>query len=123
MYIVQCKIKYNFHVLVFSRTGRTQDKQGLIMLIIITLMVNFLFKLSFKLFQTEFVYRNLREGSCEILAPLLSSKSCCLKELDLSNNDLQDSGVTHLSAGLESSHCILESLRSGFHTFTIDPEV
>lgn len=55
----------------------------------------------------------LTEGSCEALATVLSSQSCSLRELDLSNNDLEDSGVTLLSAGLQSPHCSLETLRSG----------
>ena len=54
---------------------------------------------------------NLSERSCEALSSLLSSQSCSLTELDLSNNDLQDSGVKLLSVGLESSHCKVESLR------------
>ncbi|XP_049324270.1 NACHT, LRR and PYD domains-containing protein 12-like isoform X18 [Astyanax mexicanus] len=48
---------------------------------------------------------------CETICCALKSKSSTLKELDLSNNDLQDSGVELLSAGLKSSHCKLETLR------------
>ncbi|XP_051245054.1 NACHT, LRR and PYD domains-containing protein 12-like isoform X2 [Dicentrarchus labrax] len=50
-------------------------------------------------------------GSCEALATILSSQSSNLRELDLSNNDLQDSGVKLLSSGLESPHCTLDTLR------------
>uniref|UniRef100_UPI0037E98F27 NLR family CARD domain-containing protein 3-like isoform X1 n=1 Tax=Semicossyphus pulcher TaxID=241346 RepID=UPI0037E98F27 len=54
---------------------------------------------------------NLSQRSCEALSSVLSSPSCNLRELDLSNNDLQDSGVKLLCAGLESPHCTLEVLR------------
>ncbi|XP_037548999.1 NLR family CARD domain-containing protein 3-like [Nematolebias whitei] len=52
----------------------------------------------------------LSERSCEALLLVLSSESSCLRELDLSNNDLQDSGVKLISSGLENPHCKLKTL-------------
>ncbi|XP_030259888.1 NACHT, LRR and PYD domains-containing protein 12-like isoform X3 [Sparus aurata] len=54
---------------------------------------------------------NLSERSCEALSSVLSSQSSSLRELDLRDNDLQDSGMKPLSLGLESPHCKLENLR------------
>ncbi|KAM8880508.1 uncharacterized protein AB9W97_015308 [Spinachia spinachia] len=53
---------------------------------------------------------DLSERSCEALSSLLSSRSSSLRELDLSNNDLQDPGVKLLSAAL-CRNCKLETLR------------
>ncbi|XP_036419776.1 NACHT, LRR and PYD domains-containing protein 3-like [Colossoma macropomum] len=54
---------------------------------------------------------NLGGKVCEMLSSILQSSNSSLKELDLSSNDLQDSGVKLLSEGLKSSHCKLEILR------------
>ncbi|XP_038583507.1 NLR family CARD domain-containing protein 3-like isoform X2 [Micropterus salmoides] len=54
---------------------------------------------------------NLSERSCEALSSVLSSQSSSLRELDLRNNSLRDSGGTSLSTGLLSPQCKLETLR------------
>ncbi|KAL0153522.1 hypothetical protein M9458_051136, partial [Cirrhinus mrigala] len=48
---------------------------------------------------------------CKIVLSALQSSNSVLRELDLSNNDLQDSGVKLLSDGLNSPNCQLEILR------------
>ncbi|XP_061077256.1 NLR family CARD domain-containing protein 3-like [Conger conger] len=53
---------------------------------------------------------NLTEGCCDVLASVLRSPHSVLRDLELSNNNLQDSGVRALSAGLEDPHCKLQRL-------------
>ncbi|XP_048859235.1 NACHT, LRR and PYD domains-containing protein 3-like isoform X2 [Brienomyrus brachyistius] len=54
---------------------------------------------------------DLIDKHCEVLSSALRSNSSPLRELDLSDNNLKDSGVKLLSAALEDLHCILEILR------------
>ncbi|XP_072228216.1 NACHT, LRR and PYD domains-containing protein 3-like isoform X2 [Leuresthes tenuis] len=52
--------------------------------------------------------------SCDDVAFFLSSQNSSVRHLDLSMNNLQDSGVLVFSSGLESSRCQLETLRLSF---------
>ncbi|XP_016333362.1 protein NLRC3-like [Sinocyclocheilus anshuiensis] len=54
---------------------------------------------------------NLTAQSCEIVSSALQSSNSVLTELDLSNNNLQDSGVELLFEGLRSLNSQLEILR------------
>ncbi|XP_031417165.1 NACHT, LRR and PYD domains-containing protein 12-like [Clupea harengus] len=53
---------------------------------------------------------SLTEDSCEYLAYVLQSPSSNLKNLQLRDNDLQDTGVMLLSAGIKHANCRLQSL-------------
>ncbi|XP_017537711.2 NACHT, LRR and PYD domains-containing protein 12-like isoform X1 [Pygocentrus nattereri] len=53
---------------------------------------------------------NLTKKSCAALASVLSSESSSLRDLNLSDNKLGDSGMKLLSGGLENPLCKLETL-------------
>ncbi|XP_066512750.1 ribonuclease inhibitor-like [Hoplias malabaricus] len=53
----------------------------------------------------------LSDESFDTVQLVLQLENSCLKNLDLSNNDMQESGVEKLCAGLKSKQCTLETLR------------
>uniref|UniRef100_A0A3P9DTH0 NACHT domain-containing protein n=1 Tax=Maylandia zebra TaxID=106582 RepID=A0A3P9DTH0_9CICH len=69
------------------------------------------------LFISRLIGCNLTKKSCESLSSILSSQPCSLRVLDLSDNNLHDSGVDVLSAGVRSPYCKLKTLRSGLNHF------
>ncbi|KAG9266015.1 ribonuclease inhibitor-like [Astyanax mexicanus] len=54
---------------------------------------------------------NLATESCETIASILNFDSNNVRKIDLSDNDLQDSGLQYLAAGLKRSKCKLETLK------------
>ncbi|XP_062397871.1 NACHT, LRR and PYD domains-containing protein 12-like [Sardina pilchardus] len=62
---------------------------------------------------------NLTERSCSSLAAALRSNPSSLRQLDLTNNHVGDSGVELLSTGLEHPNCRLETLELQFCSLTV----
>nr|XP_055048288.1 NLR family CARD domain-containing protein 3-like [Misgurnus anguillicaudatus] len=54
---------------------------------------------------------NLKIDSCKIVASALQSSNSHVRDLDLSNNDLQDLGVKLISDALKNPECKLHTLR------------
>uniref|UniRef100_A0A4W6FFB0 NACHT domain-containing protein n=1 Tax=Lates calcarifer TaxID=8187 RepID=A0A4W6FFB0_LATCA len=77
------------------------------------ILYNFLFSSSKITFYSLFRLKNcwLSEIICAYLASVLDFNPSYLKELKLSNNHLQDSGVQLLCGFLENPHCKMETLR------------
>ncbi|XP_063072113.1 protein NLRC3-like isoform X2 [Engraulis encrasicolus] len=61
--------------------------------------------------KAELASCNLTEQSCEVLGSLIGSPACRLRELDISDNKIQDEGVKLLSGGIQKSSCKLHILR------------
>lgn len=75
------------------------------------MQVRIIHELLFTIFSLRLHKCKLEGDCCEALAVALCTESTQLRELDLSANDFQKSGVRGLCVGLCSHHCKLETLR------------
>uniref|UniRef100_A0A8C7S629 NACHT domain-containing protein n=1 Tax=Oncorhynchus mykiss TaxID=8022 RepID=A0A8C7S629_ONCMY len=75
---------------------------------------------TFKMLASLLSACQVTEESCASLVSALRSNQSHLRSLNLSNNDLKDSGVKLLSAGLGNPHCKLESLRSYLNSCSLN---
>uniref|UniRef100_A0A3B3VQN4 NACHT domain-containing protein n=1 Tax=Poecilia latipinna TaxID=48699 RepID=A0A3B3VQN4_9TELE len=63
---------------------------------------------------------DLSVRSCAALSTVLRATLSCLRELDLSNNNLQDEGVKLVAAGLKTPTCKLQILSKHISNISID---
>ncbi|XP_050958146.1 ribonuclease inhibitor-like [Labeo rohita] len=71
----------------------------------------------FKLEKLHLCYCSITEKQCLILTSALKSNPSHLRELNLSRNQIKNTGVNHLCDVLKDSHCKLERLRSVTFTY------
>uniref|UniRef100_A0A8C1SVE2 Uncharacterized protein n=1 Tax=Cyprinus carpio TaxID=7962 RepID=A0A8C1SVE2_CYPCA len=71
----------------------------------------------FKLEKLDLSYCSITEKQCLTLTSALKSNPSHLRELDLSWNQIRNTGVNHLCDVLKDSHCKLERLRSVTFTY------
>uniref|UniRef100_A0A667XPN4 NACHT LRR and PYD domain-containing protein n=1 Tax=Myripristis murdjan TaxID=586833 RepID=A0A667XPN4_9TELE len=101
-------LKSNPHLTELDLSENELEDSGLELLLFQSCMLSSLFRL---------IRCRLTESSCASLASALKSNPH-LAYLDLSHNNLKDSGVKLLCAGLESPNCRLKTLRSGTFLFS-----
>ncbi|KAF5903689.1 NACHT, LRR and PYD domains-containing protein 12-like, partial [Clarias magur] len=61
--------------------------------------------------KADFNECEIKVRGCAGLASVLSSESCCLRELDLSANRFKDPGLKYLAPGVENPHCKLVTIK------------
>ncbi len=97
--MIQC----SDHVILCSL--RTENWQHSVHVCIVLLFLKFV------LISSRLSGCDLSDQHCEIVSSALQSLNSVLRELDLSSNHLQDSGVKFISDGLKIPNCQLQILR------------